>query len=193
MSRTADGSLQDPLVDLLGRVATGDRAAFQSLYDRTASRLYPVALRVLGERSLAEDALQEGFVAIWHHAGRYRADRGAPLPWLATLVRFKALDIARARPNDLPLEETDDEGNTRTHDVAHDGPTPEEALLARCDDERLKRCLGQLDEAPRRAVLMSFYEGLTHQELAARLAHPLGTVKAWIRRSLLRLQSCLEA
>jgi len=186
------GGTQDELAGLLGRVAIGDRAAFRALYEATASRLYPVALRVLGDRTQAEDALQEAFVAIWHHAGRYRADRGAPLPWLATLVRFKALDIARARPNDLPLEETDDEGNTRSHDIAHDGPTPEEALLARCDDERLKRCLGQLDEAPRRAVLMSFYEGLTHQELAQKLAAPLGTVKAWIRRSLLRLQTCLE-
>lgn len=189
---TIGGLEPERLAEILGRVALGDRAAFRQLYETTASRLYPVALRVLGERALAEDALQEAFVAIWHHAGRYRAERGAPLAWLATLVRFKALDIARAKPNDLPLEETDEEGNARTHDVAHEGPTPEEALLARCDDDRLKHCLGQLDEAPRRAVLMSFYEGLTHQELAAKLAYPLGTVKAWIRRSLLRLQTCLE-
>lgn len=190
---TTNSSEPDRLAGILGRVALGDRTAFQVLYQATASRLYPVALRVLGERSLAEDALQEAFVAIWHHAGRYRSDRGAPLAWLASLVRFKALDIARARPSDLPLEICDGDGNLRSHDAAHDGPTPEQALLARCDDERLRHCLGQLDDAPRRAVLMSFYEGLTHQELAARLAHPLGTVKAWIRRSLQRLQTCLEA
>lgn len=192
MDKNSD-SAPDRLAGILARVALGDRAAFELLYRVTASRLYPVALRVLGEPQLAEDALQEAFVAIWHHAGRYRADRGAPLAWLATLVRFKALDLARAKPNDLPLEEVDDEGKRRMHDAAHDGPTPEEALLARCNDDRLKHCLGQLDEEPRRVVLMSFYEGLTHSELAAKLAYPLGTVKAWIRRSLMRLQTCLEA
>lgn len=190
---TRSESAPDRLAGILARVALGDRAAFELLYQVTASRLYPIALRVLGERQLAEDALQEAFVAIWCHAGRYRADRGAPLAWLATLVRFKALDLARARPNDLPLEDTDHEGNARLHDAAHGGPTPEEALLSRCDDERLKHCLGQLDEEPRRVVLMSYYEGLTHSEMAAKLAYPLGTVKAWIRRSLMRLQTCLEA
>lgn len=189
MSDAAD----DGIADLLGRIALGDRAALRTLYDRTSARLYPVALRVLGERSLAEDALQEAYVSIWHSAGRYRPERGSPLAWLSILVRNKAVDIVRSRPNHLPLEETDHEGNTRSHDVAHDGPTPEEQLLQNCEDDRLKQCLGLLEEAPRRAVLLSFYEGLTHQELAAKLAYPLGTVKAWIRRSLLRLQTCLAA
>jgi len=184
--------LDRELAHLIGRVGLGDRDALRTLYERSASRLYPVAMRLLHEAALADDVLQETFIAVWRQAGRYRADRGTVMAWLATLVRNKAIDLLRKRPTDLPLVEVDHEGHERTLDAAHDGPTPEQVLLERCEDERLRGCLGSLDEAPRHALLLSFYEGLTHQQLAARLAHPLGTVKAWIRRSLLRLQACME-
>ncbi|MCB1954966.1 MAG: sigma-70 family RNA polymerase sigma factor [Rhodocyclaceae bacterium] len=186
-------TLDRELAHLVGRVGLGDRQALRTLYERSAPRLYPVAMRLLRERALAEDVLQETFIAVWRQACNYRPDRGSVLAWLATLVRNKAVDLIRARPAHLPLVDTDDEGRERTLDAAHEGATPEQALLERCDDERLKACLAALDEAPRQALLLSFYGGLTHPELAERLAHPLGTVKAWIRRSLLRLQTCLEA
>lgn len=179
---------------LIGRVALGDRDALRAVYDASAARLYPVALRVLGgERALAEDALQEAFVALWHHAGRYRADRAPAMAWLVTLVRNKALDIGRARPAHLPLELTDSDGECRTVEVASDALTPEESLLQRCEDRRLSECIGQLEAAPRQALLLAYLDGLTHRDLAERLMQPLGTVKAWIRRSLSRLQRCMEA
>jgi RNA polymerase sigma-70 factor (ECF subfamily) len=181
------------LEDLIGRIAMGDRAALRALYDASAHRLYPIALRLLNERSLAEDALQDTFVAVWHHAGRFQAGRATAMAWLATLVRNKALDIGRARPNHLPLEITDSDGETRTVDVASDGPTPEETLLERCEDAQLRHCIGQIETAPREALILAYFDGLTHQDLAARLSQPLGTVKAWIRRSLQRLQRCMAA
>lgn len=179
---------------LIGRVALGDRVALRAVYDASAARLYPIALRLLGgERALAEDALQEAFVALWHHAGRYQAHRAPAMAWLATLVRNKALDIGRSRPNHLPFEVTDGDGETRTVDVASDGLTPEESLLQQCQDKRLSYCIDQLEAAPRQALMLAYFDGLTHRDLAVRLAQPVGTVKAWIRRSLQRLQRCMEA
>ena len=77
--------------------------------------------------------------------------------------------------------------------MADDRDTPADALQAQQEDQRLGRCMGQLDEEPRRAVMLAYHEGLTHEQLAARLQRPLGTVKTWVRRSLLQLKSCLEA
>lgn len=177
---------------LIARVALGDRDALRAAYEASSARLFPIALRLLGERSLAEDALQEAFLALWNHAGRYRAERAPALAWLTTLVRNKALDIARARPAHLPLERSDGEGRSLHEDAASDSLTPEEALLQRCEDERLRRCLGQLDDERRQLLLLAYYGGHSHRELADRLAQPLGTIKAWIRRSVLRLQTCME-
>ncbi|WP_291993697.1 sigma-70 family RNA polymerase sigma factor [Candidatus Accumulibacter sp. ACC003] len=180
------------LEGLIGRIALGDREALRAAYEASSARLFPIALRLLGDRSLAEDALQEAYLALWHHAGRYRPERAPALAWLTTLVRNKALDIARARPTHLPLERRDAQGASVVEDAPSDGLTPEEALLQRCEDERLKHCLGELDEDRRQVLLLAYYGGHSHRQLAERLAQPLGTIKAWIRRSVLRLQTCME-
>jgi len=176
----------DRLIGLLRAVGTGDRAAFAALYAQTAAQLFGVALRMLRQRDRAEDVLQESFVTIWQRAGDYDPAKGAPLTWLITILRHRAIDALRrsARQPERLAE-------------------PEEALLAlvagpadsadRGSDLRaLQNCLGELGPEQRRAMLLVYAYGLTQEELAARLATPLGTVKSWIRRSLERLKKCLD-
>jgi RNA polymerase sigma-70 factor, ECF subfamily len=172
------------LQQLIGAIARRDRAAFAALYAQTAAKLFGVSLRILQQRELAEEALQESFFAIWQRAGDYDPARGSAIGWLMTIVRHCAIDQLRrrtARPESRSA--------------------PEEALMtfaaagsadSGAELRALQRCLDELDEPPRRAVLLAYCYGLTREELAARLGVPVGTVKSWLRRSLERLQKCLD-
>ncbi len=174
------------LRELIGNVARHDRQAFAALYNATAAQLFGIALRILQRRDLAEEVLQESFVAVWERAGDYSPMRGAPMTWLITIVRNRAIDQLRRRGS-----------------RAEDRSVPEEALLGLAAGEAysadrgaelgaLQRCLEELEVQPRRAVLLAYVYGLTHEELAARLGAPMGTVKTWVRRSVERLKRCLE-
>lgn len=172
------------LEQLLRRTARRDRAAFAALYAQTAAKLFGIALRIMGQREQAEEVLQESFVAVWQRAGDFDPARGSAMGWLVTIVRHCAIDQLRR-------------GSARPESRS----APEEALLAlvspdstdsRAELGALQRCLDELDEAPRRAVLLAYCYGLTREELAARLAVPVGTVKSWLRRSLERLKRCLD-
>lgn len=184
--RVADAAADDALVDLLRRVAAGDRAAFRRLYDLQAPRLYAVALRVTRQTPLAADAVHDAFLQVWRHADRFDTARGSPAAWLLSLVRYRALDIARRRgrevsPDDIDLPEPVD-----------DAPDPLDRLASSRDAAALHLCLGQLEAERRRLLLLAFVEGLSHSEVAERVRMPLGTVKSWIRRSLQTLRLCLE-
>src|SRR5512134_2880342 len=144
----------------------GDTEAFSGLYRLTSPQLFGLALRILRRRDWAEEAVQECFVTIWRRARDYRPDLGPALPWITVILRNKCLDRLR---REKPL-------------------TPLEGAMAADDARRLKGCVDQLDEDQRKSVLLAYYEGLTHEQLAARLAAPLGTVKSWIRRGLQRLK-----
>lgn len=188
LRRRADGAGGDgrdagSLADLLGRIAAGDRAAFRRLYDLLAPRLYGVALRILGERGLAADALQDAFIQILSQSGRFDPARGSAEAWLVSLVRYRALDIVRGRrrevlgfePEDAPLEE----------------PDAFARLSADEDGAALRACLEALEADRRRLIALAFIEGFSQAELAARFRLPLGTVKSSIRRGLLKLRECL--
>jgi RNA polymerase sigma-70 factor, ECF subfamily len=180
------------LQSLLSRVALQDRAALRSLYDATAGRLLAIVQRMLDDRAMAEDVIQDTFVTVWQRAAQFPQLRTSPLAWLTTIARHRAIDLMRKRKPETSLTWQDDDGQEHQHDVADDSGTPQDQLQGRQDDSRLSHCVGTLDEAPRQAVLLAYYEGLTHEELAARLQRPLGTVKTWVRRSLLQLKTCLE-
>ncbi len=180
------------LQQLLARVALQDRAALRALYDATASRLLAVAQRVLDDRAAAEDVIQDTFVTVWQRAAQFPQLRTSPLAWLTTIARHRAIDLLRRRRPETPLAWTDDEGRAHQHDVADPGATPPEQIEQQQDDGRLAWCMGRLADEPRQAVLLAYHEGLTHEQLARRLRRPLGTVKAWVRRSLLQLKRCLE-
>ena len=168
---------------LLLATAGGDRTAFRQLYDQQAPRLYGVALRILRQAPLAADALQEAFLQAWQQAARFEPARGSAEAWLAGLVRYRALDIARGRgplASDADIPEQPD-------------PSPDALtqLTSASDAASLHACLQELDEKRRTLILRAFFDGLTHAELSEHLAMPLGTVKTWIRRGLASLRACL--
>jgi len=170
--------------------AQGDAAAFRALYDATSAKLFGYAMRILGKRELAEEALQDGFVAIWHGAGGYRQQLAAPMTWMTTIVRNKALDRLRGSARDSDLN-----GPVFDHDVMqalHDPrATPIEALLLSSEAKALAYCMSTLDGMHRQVVGLAFFHDLSHSEVAQQMAVPIGTIKTWIRRSLERLKACL--
>ncbi|MGH7095379.1 MAG: sigma-70 family RNA polymerase sigma factor, partial [Stellaceae bacterium] len=172
------------LQDMIRRTALGDRAAFAALYAQTSAKLFGVALRISLRREIAEEVLQESFVAVWRRAGDYDPARGAVLAWLVTIVRRCAIDQLRH-------QQSRPEGH-RADEAAANALTARDRSDSGAELRALQRCLDELEPHPRQAVLLAYLYGLTREELAARLTVPVGTVKSWIRRSLDRLQRCLD-
>lgn len=176
---------------LLGAVALGDRRAFRVLYDATSARLYGCALRVLRQEALAEEALQDAFVAIWHAASGYQPHLAAPVTWMTTIVRNKALDVLRRMQASVESDGAALEADALAalEDLA-DGPQ-ERVQLSR-DAQALARCLETLASRQRQAICLAYLHDLSHGDVAEQLETPLGTVKTWIRRGLERLRACLS-
>ena len=190
MSATA----ADTVEQLIARIALRDHRAFKVLFDQTAGRLLAVASRVLQDRTQAEDVVQDVFVKLWKQAALRMPAQACTLAWLCVVTRNTALDHLRKKRPETPLQWVDAQGDEHQHDVADDAQhSPMEQLLAHEHGARLGSCLKRLEPEPRQAVLFAFYEGLSHIEIAQRMRKPLGTVKAWTRRSLLRLKGCMEA
>ena len=177
------------LMELLARTALSDQKAFAELYRATSPHLYAVALRILREAPVAEEALQESFVNVWHHARSYVAAKSQPLTWLTSIVRNRCLDQLRRREVETVTMDDDDEASH----VAADDPTPLEQLLSGTDARAVGACVETLDAGQKQAIALAFFQGLSHAELARHLRQPLGTVKSWVRRGLERLRACLEA
>ena len=178
----------DSLPGLLAACARRDRAAFGRLYEATSAKLYGVAVRILRREDWAEEVLQECYVSIWTHAPEYRAALAAPMTWMSSIVRNRCLDWLR-RPS---IEVADEEG-AMADATASDNPGPLAQLERSGDAAAIARCLKGLDPKQRQAIALAFYDGLSHAELARHLREPLGTVKTWVRRGLLRLKDCLSA
>jgi RNA polymerase sigma-70 factor (ECF subfamily) len=172
----------------LARSALGDRAAFERLYQATCARLFAVVLRIQRDRGLAEELLQEVYVTVWHSAGGFDAARSQPLTWLTAIARNRAIDSLR-RGTVRPDAAVDG------HDadlVASSLPGPAELMQRAVDRRLLGDCLERLSAPQRQSIALAFYDGLTHSEISQHLREPLGTVKAWLRRSLLALRACLD-
>lgn len=180
----------DRLSRLLSRVALHDAAAFRTLYDATSAKLFGFALRILKKDELAEEALQEGFVSIWHAAAGYQPHLAAPMTWMATIVRNKALDIYRRQVNNVAID-----GAAFEEDVmlALQDPAagPQDRIRLSGEARALAYCMSTLEDKQRQAIGMAFYHDLSHSEVALQLSIPIGTVKTWIRRGLEKLRSCL--
>lgn len=177
---------QDDLMRLLLSVARQDRQAFQLLYGQIAARMLGLCLKLAGQRELAEEALQETFIQIWHHAGEYHSDRGTPLGWMMTIARYRTLDLMRSRK----VRQT--AGDEHLEQVEDQRAGPLDHSLRNAGSARLTGCLEELSDVQRDSILLSYYRGLTHDELAEILSSPIGTVKSWIRRGLMALKRCLE-
>jgi RNA polymerase sigma-70 factor (ECF subfamily) len=172
---------------LLMAVASGDGAAFERLYRATSAKLFGICLRLVRERSDAEDVLQEVYAVIWRKAGQYDAAVASPISWLAMIAHNKSIDRLRADqggrhalPIEFAVDVRDDDADTHAS-----------AELAG-EQRRLDGCLGELEARRRTLIRTAFFEGATYEELAQRSGTPLGTVKSWIRRGLQQLRSCLE-
>lgn len=177
----------DALAGWLAGSARRDRAAFARLYQATSAKLYGVALRILRREDWAEEVLQECYVSIWAHAPDYRPGLAAPMTWMTSIVRNRCLDWLRR-----PRPEVDDEDGALTESAVSDNPGPLAELERAKGAQALARCLKSLEAKQRQAIALAFYDGLSHAELASHLREPLGTVKTWVRRGLLRLKACLE-
>jgi RNA polymerase sigma-70 factor (ECF subfamily) len=180
------GSDTAEIADLIARCALRDRAAFKALYGRTSPKLYGVTLRILRDRSEAEEALQEVYVKIWQRADRYVPGGYSPISWLVAVARNHALDVVRGRKPrsedlDVALE------------VADGGPDPEQAEAARGERARIDSCLERLEPDRADAVRGAYLDGYSYEELATRHKVPLNTMRTWLRRSLLKLRECLTA
>ncbi|MEW8439839.1 MAG: sigma-70 family RNA polymerase sigma factor [Candidatus Thiodiazotropha taylori] len=172
---------------LLAACALNDRKAFARLYRMTSAKLYGVVLRILVRDEWAQDCLQDAYIKIWNNADSYRAYLAVPLTWMSTIARNQALDLLRKRKREVM--ESDDKGLPEQVD---DAPLPLEGLTNSDEGRRLERCLGELKEQQRQVVVLAYFKGLTHDELASHTDTPLGTVKTWIRRGLNQLRRCLE-
>jgi len=172
--------------DVVVRLQRRDPQALAELYDRYGGMVYRLVLRIVRDTGIAEDLVQETFLRVWNRAGGFDAERGAAGPWLLAIARNRALDYLRAQsrrgPNTLELNETEH--------PAHFVDFSAEALnfdLAR----QVRRALEQLTREQREAIELAYFEGMSQSEIAERMGQPLGTVKTWMRRAMLRMRETM--
>ncbi len=175
-------------LDLLGRIADGEQAALAEWYDRHASTLFGLACRILQDTKEAEDVLQEVFLLVWDKAAAFDPAQGRPLSWALTLTRNKAIDRLRAtqRRRARLVEETETDA---VEDYPSAAAPAHELVRATERGELLRGALNALPVDQRRAIELAFFDGLTQTEIATVLNEPLGTVKARIRRGMLKLRN----
>jgi RNA polymerase sigma factor (sigma-70 family) len=182
------GRIASPVLDLndaVGLCAKGDRLALRAIYDSEAPRMLGVAMRLLRRRALAEEAVHDTFMQIWQKAGSFDASRGNGRSWIYAVLRNRALNILRGEARTDLVEDFEPMGLMSGEEDA------ESVMLRLSDAGSLKRCLETLEPARRQAITLAYIHGLSHGELAGRLGVPLGTVKSWIRRSLVLLRECM--
>ena len=178
------------LTQLLAAISGGDQRAFAQLYESCSSHLFGLLLRILQRRDWAEEALQDCFLKVWQKSETYEPSRGTPLTWLSTIARYRALDLLRMKRPEVEMPE---EGEEPPMTLADPGQDPVDGAIEGEGIGKLRDCMRGLQDEQRKSVLLAYYEGYTHQELAQAMGAPLGTVKSWVRRGLSRLRDCLEA
>ena len=184
-------SLDDPqeqLESCLRGCAQGKHQDLKKLYQLTSANLFSVVLRILNDRGLAEDCLQQVFIKVWNHADRYDAEKAKARTWLNTIARNQALDILRRNRHSDKHE-----GDDVLLQVADDAESQEQQISRWQDTRKLHQCLEEIPEQQRLCLELAYFEGLTHQGLSERIETSLGTVKTWIRRGLARLQTCMNS
>ncbi len=170
------------LAELLRRASRGDEAAFADLYDRTSTKVYGLARRVVRDPAQAEEVAQETYLAVWRQAARYDPAQGGPLAWILTIAHRRAVDRVRsaesARERDLRFDGSD-------YDMVA------ETVTTSLEAARVRRALASLTEVQREAVLLAYYGGYTYKEVSELLDVPLGTIKTRMRDGLIRLRDAL--
>jgi RNA polymerase sigma-70 factor (ECF subfamily) len=175
------------LISLVERVATGDQSALAALYDTTNRLLYGLILRVLGDASSAEEVLLDVYTQVWCQAASYDAGRGAPLAWLTTIARSRAIDRLRSGWQDQQRKESLD----ALGDAPASAASPEEMTVASERQRFVRAALETLSPEQREVIELAYYSGLSHSEIAAQLNQPLGTVKTRTRLGMMKLREAL--
>ncbi len=178
---------REDLVEALGRTGRGDRAAFRDVYEATSAKLLGVCLRILADRQMAEDVLQDTYLTVWNRAATFDPSKASPITWLVTIARNRSID--RLRSGAHARKSTSVEA---AFDLADDAPLASDTIETTDEVRRLNACLDELDDKARGAIRTAFFDGVTYETLAGRHDVPLGTMKSWIRRGLQRLRTCLD-
>jgi RNA polymerase sigma-70 factor, ECF subfamily len=176
------------LAAALVRAGTGDRAALRIVYQDSSAKLFGVLIRILKDRTEAEDVLQDVYVQVWRKAALFDPEKASPITWLVAIARNRAIDRLRSgavKRRTAPLDEA--------AEVRDSAPVALDMVVKAEQQARLGTCLGELEEKTSQAIRSAFFDGLTYEQLAEKMGVPLGTMKSWIRRGLLKLRTCLEA
>jgi len=177
---------------LLQRMAQRDKAAFAELYDRFSRPLCATAFRVVNDATEAQDIVHDAFITLWEKAAVFESERGSAFAWAVTLVRNRAIDRVRMRRRRAELLAASAPADLGYQEDVAGAPTDDSASLS--DQARVVRAaVATLPPDQKRALELAFFGGLTQQEIAAKLSEPLGTVKARIRRGLLKLRDALPS
>ncbi len=179
-----------PLAVLLEATAKGDRTALERIYELNAAKMLGIATRIVRRQDLAEEALHDAFISIWGNAGKYDRRLSAPMTWMVTILRNRCLDMLRRADHEVSLANA--EGDDDWFDsIESEAPGPMELAAQTESARKLTACLTRLDPNQRTALLLVYFQGLSHPELAARMGAPLGTVKTWVRRGVQALQASM--
>lgn len=176
-------------LDALTRIAHGEQAALHQLYQQEGARLLGVVYRIVKDRGMAEDIVHDACLNIWQRADTFDPQKGAARTWIFSIARHLALNAMRGRERHVYTDLND------PHEFADDDTFQHAFQVEEAFDwqtgERMDECLQQLEAERRNCVLHAYVDGLSHAEIAAHTRTPLGTVKAWIKRSLMRLRECM--
>lgn len=178
----------DDVEALLGRCALRDEDALADLYRLVSARLLGVLLRMLKDRALAEEALQDVMVRIWQRADQFVAYRGRALGWIVSIARYRAIDLLRTQRAHIALDDAPEE--------SLEDPAASE-VIELTSSQRSRRalddCLRRLTPEQRRCLSLAYVDGYSQDEIATTISSPLGTVKSWVRRGLASLKRCLDS
>jgi RNA polymerase sigma factor (sigma-70 family) len=184
------GLSADDLALLVERIVDRDERALAALYDATSGRVHGLVWRIVRRSALAEEVVEDTFWQVWRQAPRFDAARGRVMTWLLAVARSRAIDALRRDERHVHLPWPDD-GSPDDSDGG--SPPAHELLAASRGEDRVQQALASLEPRTRQLVALAFYRGLTHEEIAAQMAMPLGTVKSLIRRALQQLRRLMEA
>ena len=173
---------------LIMRVAAGDQSALTDLYDTTSRLVFGLILRVVGDRSTAEEVLLDVYTQVWRQAATYDQKRGAPLAWLMTIARTRGIDRLRSGKYDHLHKEPLDSIGEATAATA----SPEEDTVTAERQRLVRSALERLSAEQREVIELAYYSGLSHSEIALRLGQPLGTVKTRTRLAMMKLRDALR-
>jgi len=174
------------LEHMITGIANGERRAFHQLYDATSAKLYGVAIRILKRRELAEEVVHDTYLKIWHHASEFTTTRsGSPMTWMMSITRNRAIDVLRKR-TEARLPEAPEH-----QDVPSGDPDPLALAVQSAELRALMACLSDVEPDHVKCLLMAYYQGFTHEEIAEELGVPVGTVKSRVRRTLAKVRDCL--